>query len=160
MIVVVFLRDRFFCFFWRTLYLAHQHTTTNHKPQLGPPQGTYYLPRDFWPSSVNQKTISDFWDLNPGPNSLLAIVASLHHLPATSSRAIIIINSNLPAGALCELPRLFGGNSHSNAAFNFCPDQLGCVQLPRPVRVHRLPRKLGLCAAAPIVRVECGRGVG
>ncbi len=39
-------------------------------------------------------------------------------------------------------------------------DQLGCVRLPRPVRVHRLPRKLGLCAAAPIVRVECVRGVG
>ena len=37
-----------------------------------------------------------------------------------------------PAGALCELPRLFCvcGISHSNEAFNFCPD----------VRVHRLPR--------------------
>jgi hypothetical protein len=50
-------------------------------------KGTYYLPRDFWPSSVNQKTISDFWDLNPGPNSLLAIVASLYHLPATSIKS-------------------------------------------------------------------------
>ena len=35
------------------------------------------------------------------------------------------------AGALCELPRLFGGNSHCYAAFNFCPD----------VRVHWLPRR-------------------
>jgi hypothetical protein len=42
---------------------------------------SYYLPRDFWPSSVNQKTISDFWDLNPGPNSLLAIVAVTPPLP-------------------------------------------------------------------------------
>jgi hypothetical protein len=46
-----------------------------------------------------------------------------------------------------------------DGACNFCPDQLGCVRLPRPVRVHRLPQKLGLCAAAPIGRVECGRGV-
>jgi hypothetical protein len=36
-----------------------------------------------------------------------------------------------PAGALCELPRLFGGNSHSDDAFNFCPDG----------RVHWLPRR-------------------
>ena len=36
-----------------------------------------------------------------------------------------------PAGALCELPCLFGGNSHSDAAFNFCPD----------FRVHWLPRR-------------------
>ncbi len=36
-----------------------------------------------------------------------------------------------PACALCELPRLFGGNSHSDAAFSFCPD----------VRVHRLTRR-------------------
>jgi hypothetical protein len=36
-----------------------------------------------------------------------------------------------PAGALCELPRLFGGNSHSDAAFIFCPD----------VRVHRLTQR-------------------
>jgi hypothetical protein len=35
------------------------------------------------------------------------------------------------AGALCELRRLFGGNSHSDAALNFCPG----------VRVHRLPRR-------------------
>ena len=35
-----------------------------------------------------------------------------------------------PAGVL-ELPRLFCGNSHSDAAFNFCPD-VGVV--------HRLPR--------------------
>ena len=34
-----------------------------------------------------------------------------------------------PAGMLCELSRLFGGKSHSDAAFNFCPG----------VRVHRLP---------------------
>jgi hypothetical protein len=25
-----------------------------------------------------------------------------------------------PAGELCELLRLFGGNSHSDAAFKFC----------------------------------------
>ena len=68
---------------------------TKFRPRCGPIkrysyltlEGTYYLPRDFWPSSVNQKTISDFWDLNPGPNSLLAIVASLHHLPATSVKS-------------------------------------------------------------------------
>ena len=36
--------------------------------------------------------------------------------------------------ALCELPCLFCGNSHSDAAFIFCPD----------VSVHRLPRQLGL----------------
>ena len=28
-----------------------------------------------------------------------------------------------PAGVLCELPRLFCGNSHSNAAFNLCLKQ-------------------------------------
>ena len=50
-----------------------------------------------------------------------------------------------PACALCELPRLFGGNSHSDAAFSFCPD----VRVHRltDVRVrHRLPRWLGLRA--------------
>ena len=37
-----------------------------------------------------------------------------------------------PAGALCEeLPHLFCSNSHSDAAFNICPD----------VRVHRLPQR-------------------
>ena len=88
-----------------------------------------------------------------GTKISLAIIASLHHPP-------LILYTILPAGAMCELPRLFGGNSHSNATCNFCPDQLGCVRLPRPVRVHWLPHKLGLRAAAPIVRVECGRGVG
>jgi hypothetical protein len=55
-----------------------------------------------------------------------------------------------PAGALCELPRLFCSNSHSNAVFNFCPD----------VRVHQLPRRSGEAPAALIVRVACRRGVG
>ena len=42
-----------------------------------------------------------------------------------------------PAGALCELPHLFCGNSHSNAAFNFAPT-LGYIGCPE-VRVrHRL----------------------
>ena len=90
--------------------------------------------------------------------SLQRRVTPLCTSPPPPSVAINIII--LPAGALCELPRLFGGNSHSDAACNFCPDQLGCVRLTRPVRVHRLPRKLGLLAAAPIVRIECGRGVG
>ena len=54
-----------------------------------------------------------------------------------------------PAGALCELSRLFCGNSHSDAAFNFCPD----------VRVHWLPRHYGEAPAALIVKVAC-RGVG
>jgi hypothetical protein len=44
-----------------------------------------------------------------------------------------------PAGALCELPRLFRGHSHRKAAFNFCPD-LGYIGCP-DVRVrHQLPR--------------------
>ncbi len=54
------------------------------------------------------------------------------------------------AGALCELPRLFCGNSHSGAAFNFCPD----------IRVHGLPQRLGEAPAAPIVRVASSRGLG
>ena len=76
----------------------------------------------------------------------LAILASLHHLPATFLNSHIYY-TNLPAGALCELPPK-------------PPVIFARVRLPRPVRVHRLPRKLGLRAAAPIVRVECGRGVG
>jgi hypothetical protein len=40
-----------------------------------------------------------------------------------------------PAGALCELPHLFGGNSHSNAAIIFCPDVRADVRVR-----HRLPR--------------------
>ena len=43
----------------------------------------------------------------------------------------------LPAGALCELPRLFGGNSHSDAA----------VIIASMVRVAE---------AAPMVRGACG----
>ena len=108
---------------------------------------------------VHQKQISDFWDLNRDQNlacNRRVTPPPPHHLRQRPK----ILYTILPAGTLCELPRLFGGNSHSDAACNFCPDQLGCVRLPRPVRVHRLPRKLGLCAAAPIVRVECGRGVG
>ena len=66
---------------------ANLHNTTKFKTLTRRRYDTYYLPRDFWPSSVNQKTISDFWDLNPGPNSLLAIVASLRHLPATSVKS-------------------------------------------------------------------------
>ena len=34
----------------------------------------------------------------------------------------------ISAGAMCELPCLFGGTSHSDDAFNLCPD----------VRVHQL----------------------
>ena len=55
-----------------------------------------------------------------------------------------------PAGVLYELPRLFGSNSHSDAAFNFCPD----------VMVHWLLRRQGEALAAPIVRAACSRGVG
>ena len=29
-----------------------------------------------------------------------------------------------------------GGTSHINAACHYCPDQLGCARLPRPVRVR------------------------
>jgi hypothetical protein len=111
------------------------------------------------PSTKKQLAIFGIWDLNPGPKCRLK---SSHHSTTSPPppQQPCILYTNLPAGLQCELPRLFGGNSHSDAACNFCPDQLGCVWLPRPVRVHRLPRKLGLRAAAPIVRVECGRGVG
>ena len=37
-----------------------------------------------------------------------------------------------PAGVVFELPRLFGGNSHSEAALNVCPDVS---------RVHWLPQR-------------------
>ena len=80
-----------------------------------------------------KKLISNFWDLNQGQKSCL------------QSSPLLRLSTT------------------SRAACNFCPDQLVCVRLPRPVRVHRLPRlprKLGLCAAAPIVRAECGRGLG
>lgn len=45
------------------------------------------------------------------------VVGSVHQTTAT-------------AGAQCELPCLFGGNSQSDAAFTFCPN----------IRVHWLPR--------------------
>ena len=35
-----------------------------------------------------------------------------------------------PAGALCELPPKRCGNSHSDAAFNFCPDVRGTLAAP------------------------------
>ena len=42
-----------------------------------------------------------------------------------------------PAGALCELPRLFRGHSHRKATLFFCPD-LGYIGCP-DVRVrHQL----------------------
>jgi len=119
---------------------------------------TCYLSMIFCLSSVKKK-IGDFWDLNQGPKSCLQSLRHSTTTPLPPQDAIHIIY-HLTAGALCELPRLFGGNSHSDAACNFCPGQLGCVRLPRPVRVHWLPRKLGLHMAAPIARVECGRGVG
>jgi hypothetical protein len=105
---------------------------------------------DFLSVVRKKKLISDFRDLNQGPKSCLQSSRHPTTFPPTPSEAINIIYH----------PTCFGGNSHSDAACNFCPDQLGCVWLPRPVRVHQLPRKLGLRAAAPIVRVECSRGVG
>jgi hypothetical protein len=92
---------------------------------------------------ISKKIVSG-WGFEPGTKMALTIV-SVYYPPSHRGHKYYTI---------------FGANTHSDAACNFCPDQLGCVRLPRPVRVHRLPRKLGLRAAAPIVRVECGRGVG
>jgi hypothetical protein len=79
-------------------------------------------------SAKGGKPLSGF---EPGTKILLAMVASLYHLPATSCR-----------GHKYYIP------SYLQARYVSCLQRLGCV---------RLPRKLGLRAAAPIVRVECGR---
>jgi hypothetical protein len=42
----------------------------------------------------------------------------------------------ISGGAMCEVCCLFGGTSQINAAYHYYPDQLGCVRLPRPVRVR------------------------
>jgi hypothetical protein len=91
------------------------------------------------PSTKKQLAIFGIWDLNPRPKCRLQSSRHSTTSPSPPATAIYIIYQ---------------------PACNFCPDQVGCVRLPRPVRVHRLPRKLGLRAAAPIVRVERGRGVG
>ena len=93
-----------------------------------------------------KKKISDFQDLNQGPKSRLQ--SSRHYTtipPPFFRRHKYYIPTYLQARCV-------------SCRVSF--DQLGCVRLPRPVRVHRLPQKLGLRVAAPIVRVECGRGVG
>ena len=43
------------------------------------------------------------------------------------------------AGALCESPRLFCGDSHSNAAFHF-PLIIRVYPAALTVRVHEVPR--------------------
>ena len=69
--------------------------------------------------------------------------------------------------------------SHINMAYHYCPDQLGCVRLPRPVRVRlaaptsqgafgcpnqlgcvRLPRPVRVRPAAPISQGAHSRGCG
>ncbi len=77
-------------------------------------------------------------------------------------------------GRCVSCRHLFGGNSCSNDAFNYCPDSQGCMWLPQQLGLRaaalivrvvcgspdswvcvRLPRQLGLHAAALIVRVVC-----
>ena len=122
-------------------------------PQFGQPSrvaGSCYLSTNFCLSSVKKKM--RFLGFEPETKISLTFVASLHHHPTTSLRRH---NYNIPTYLqACCVSCLFGGsgNSHSDAACNFCPDQLGCVWLPRPVRVR---------SAAPKDRVACGcPGVG
>ena len=95
-------------------------------------------------------------DLNQGPISRLQLSLSIHSPPrpfVVSGHFVYIPNKDwihmnsyvwihimnsyfvmyefISGGAMCELPP-----SHINAAYNSCPDQLGCVRLPRPVRVR------------------------
>ena len=47
---------------------------------------------------------------------------------------LLCMNSYLAARCV-RCRHLFGGNSHINSAYHYCPDLLGCFWLPRPVRV-------------------------
>jgi hypothetical protein len=62
-----------------------------------------YLPTMFCPSSVKEKLISDFRDLNQGPKSRLQSSRHSTMSPPPSQRPYILYTI-LPAGALCELP--------------------------------------------------------
>ena len=121
----------------------------------------YLLFVNLFLSVVRQKkTNQRFLGFEPGTKISLAIVTSLLRLPTTSRRDHkYYIPSYLQVRCVSCRVSLAATQTH-DAACNFCPDQLGCVRLPRQVWVHWLTRKLGLRAAAPIVRVECCRGVG
>jgi len=60
---------------------------------------------------------------------------------------ILFMYEYISGGVICEVPlwwhlthrssyEFIDGTSHINAAYRYCPDQLGCVRLPRPVRVR------------------------
>ena len=55
---------------------------------------------------------------------------------------------------MCELPP-----SHINAAYNSCPDQVGCVRLPRPVRV-RVRSAAPISEGAHVRGCELEMGIG
>ena len=58
------------------LFYSANTTTTIRETFFYP--HSYYLPRDFWPSSTKKKTISDFGDLNPIPKSRLQSSLNSH----------------------------------------------------------------------------------
>ncbi len=62
-----------------------------------------YLSTIFCPSSVKEKLISDFRDLNKGPKSRLQSSRHSTMSPPPSQRPYILYTI-LPAGTLCELP--------------------------------------------------------
>ena len=105
---------------------------------------------------ISKKQVSG-WGFKPGTKIVLAIVTPpsvaifytkqgsdtyeficMKTWVTGATNSYFLMYEFVSGGAMCGL---FGGTSHINAAYHYCPDQLGCVWLHRPIRV---------CSAAPI----------
>jgi hypothetical protein len=42
---------------------------------------------------------------------------------------ILLMNEFISGSVMCEVP------PHINAAYHYCPEQLGCIRLPWPARI-------------------------
>ncbi len=95
-------------------------------------------------AKLAKKNISTFWGFepgtnfcknsNPGPNFAVAIVVvNPPAPPPLLTVAIFFIYSERAARAARAKPEL---TSCPDQAAPGCPDQLGCVRLPRPIRVR------------------------